>query len=139
MTTAESPPPSSPTCFRNLSGGRRFLPLYVMAGIFVALSFVTRLALLLRPDTRVALSPLPLLHIFGVGLLYDLVTAGYFCLPLALYLALVPGRVSAWRPHRLLFNGVFLAFVYGLCVTAVSEWVFWDEFAARFNFIAVAR
>jgi phosphoglycerol transferase MdoB-like AlkP superfamily enzyme len=108
-----------------------------MAGIFVALSFVTRLALLLRPDTRVALAPLPLLHIFGVGLLFDLVTAAYFCLPLALYLALLPGRVSAWRPHRLLFAGVFLAFVYGLCVTAVSEWVFWDEFAARFNFIAV--
>jgi phosphoglycerol transferase MdoB-like AlkP superfamily enzyme len=36
-----------------------------------------------------------------------------------------------------LFLGVFLTVVYALCLTAVAEWVFWDEFAARFNFIAV--
>ncbi len=129
---AERPPSVLLRCIRP-----GFLPLYSMAGIFLVLSSVTRAALLIRPDTLIGPAPANLLQIFGVGLLFDLVTASYFCLPLALYLAIVPRRVAAWRPHRLLFLGVFLAAVYFLCVVAVAEWVFWDEFAARFNFIAV--
>ena len=116
---------------------RRFLPLYALVGVLLLLSFITRIALLARPDSAVPLTVLHLAHIFGVGLLFDLVAVSYFCLPLALYLALLPNRVAAWRPHRWLFLGLFLATVYGLCVLAVAEWVFWDEFAARFNFIAV--
>lgn len=116
---------------------RRFLPLYALVGVLVLLSFVTRVVLLARADTNVSRSVLHLSHIFGVGFLFDLVAASYFCLPLAIYLALAPNRVAAWRPHRWLFLGLFLATVYVLCVVSVAEWVFWDEFAARFNFIAV--
>ena len=116
---------------------RRFVPLYTLVGILVLLSFVTRLILLARPDTAVPLTLSTLTHIFGMGIFFDLVAASYFCLPLALYLGLLPNRVSGWKAHRWLFSGLLLATIYFLCVLAVAEWVFWDEFAARFNFIAV--
>lgn len=115
----------------------RFFPLHALLGIMLVLSFGTRLALLLRADAALGSLPGALLHVFGVGLLFDLAAASYCLAPLALYLLLLPNRVAAWRLHRWLFSVLVLVAIYGLCLLAVSEWLFWDEFAARFNFIAV--
>src|SRR4029079_11797306 len=115
---------------------RRFFPLYAFAAVFIGLSMITRLALLLRPDTPLAGTG-AILHVMAVGLGYDLAAAGYLCAPFALYLAFVPNAMARWRWHKALAVLGFGAFVYGLAVVAVSEWVFWDEFASRFNFIAV--
>lgn len=125
--------------FRNTprSAQRRFTPLYVYAGILVLLSMATRIVLLSRADTVIEASALDLARIFGMGLLFDLVTASFFCLPFTLYLTLLPSRIARWKPHVWLFLATYLAFIYLLMVVAVAEWVFWDEFAARFNFIAV--
>ena len=116
---------------------RRFLPLYAYAALLVGLSTLLRAILALRPDTHFAavLSEVP--TAFAAGLAFDLVTASYFCLPLALYLAFLPERVARWRWHAAVFVAVFTAFAYLLFVLAAAEWVFWDEFASRFNFIAV--
>ncbi len=116
---------------------RRYLPVAIFAAILLAFAFVTRVALLLRPDTAIDLSAATLAQIFGVGLFFDLAAAAYFCAPLVLYLALLPERVARWRPHAWVFLAFYVAFTYLLVVVAVAEWVFWDEFAARFNFIAV--
>jgi phosphoglycerol transferase MdoB-like AlkP superfamily enzyme len=116
---------------------RRFLPLYAYAGVLVALSMITRLALLGRGDTALPPSAWEIARIFGVGLLYDFAFAAYFCLPFALYLTFLPERVARTGWHKALLLTIFTAFVYLLVVVAVAEWVFWDEFAARFNFIAV--
>jgi phosphoglycerol transferase MdoB-like AlkP superfamily enzyme len=115
---------------------RRFLPLYAFAAILVAVSMATRIALLLRPDT-VLQSAVEIPRIFAIGLAYDLAAAAYFCLPFALYLALVPPALARARWHKALVLAVFGAFAYLLVVLAAAEWVFWDEFASRFNFIAV--
>ncbi len=116
---------------------RRYLPVAVYAAILVAISFVTRVALLARADVLVEMSVGTFAQVFGVGLFFDLVAAAYFCAPLVLYLALLPERVARWRAHTWIFLTFYLAFTYLLVVVAVAEWVFWDEFAARFNFIAV--
>ena len=116
---------------------RRFLPLYAYAALLICLSTVLRVILALRPDTHFAapLSEIPIA--FATGLAFDVVTASYFCLPLALYLAVLPQRVARWRWHAIAFAAAFTAFAYLLFVLAAAEWVFWDEFASRFNFIAV--
>ena len=116
---------------------RRFRPAFAFAGLLIAISFATRIALLLRPDVPLELSALRLAHVFGVGLLFDLVAACYFTLPLVLYLALLPERVARSRVHAWIFSVLFLGFMYVPMVVAAAEWVFWDEFGARFNFIAV--
>jgi phosphoglycerol transferase MdoB-like AlkP superfamily enzyme len=115
---------------------RRFtLPLAVGAAV-LAVSFLVRLALALRGDVHLD-GLAQWLNAFGFGLLYDLVTALYAAGPLVFAMALAPSRLTR---SRLFGIGAFLVFAlaaWGLSIVAVSEWLFWDEFGARFNFIAV--
>lgn len=74
---------------------------------------------------------------FSVGILNDLTFASYASIPVILYLLLVPQRLFHSSVHRVM-SFMFFAFVYGsLLFVTVSEWVFWEEFGVRFNFIAV--
>jgi len=54
-----------------------------------------------------------------------------------LWLALAPKLVARSVVGRALVFGAVMAMTYGCLVLALSEWFFWDEFSARFNFIAV--
>lgn len=115
---------------------RRFGAVYLLAALFVCIATLTRLALLLHtPDMGLSVSDL--IGIFGLGLLYDAATAAYFAIPLTLYLIFLPERFFRSPAHRWLLDLGFLLSLYTLLFVALSEWVFWDEFQARFNFIAV--
>lgn len=115
----------------------RFLPVAALLAVIVGVSTLTRLVLWAHAGTQVPLTFAHLAQVFGVGLAFDLASAAYFCVPLVLYLALLPDRLARWAPHRWLFGLVFAALCYVLVLVALSEWVFWDEFGTRFNFIAV--
>ena len=95
-----------------------------------------RIALLLRtwPDVSNAVSVGASLLL---GFFTDAVYASYLLLPFAIYLMLVPQPVFRTAAHRVLM--VFaIAFEFWLLIfTSASEWIFWDEFGVRFNFIAV--
>ncbi|TAM27026.1 MAG: LTA synthase family protein [Rhodanobacter sp.] len=78
----------------------RFRPLIWLGVCFIAISFVTRLILLLMTGSGVPANPLYWLYAFGVGLGYDLITFIYFAWPMVLLLWLVPtrrGRMSGWK------------------------------------------
>ncbi|MDO1528787.1 LTA synthase family protein [Fulvimonas sp. R45] len=78
----------------------RFQPLIWLGVCFVAVSFVTRLILLLMTGHGVPPNPLYWLYAFGVGLGYDLVAFVYFAWPMVLFLWLVPtrrGRLPGWK------------------------------------------
>ncbi|WP_301100940.1 LTA synthase family protein [Propionivibrio sp.] len=98
-------------------------------------SFLTRIVLSMRPDVSGGGQELALS--FLIGSTYDLVTAPFMLAPLMLFLALLPNRVACWRLPRLLISLGIPVSVFLLLFTAVAEWIFWDEFASRFNFIAV--
>jgi phosphoglycerol transferase MdoB-like AlkP superfamily enzyme len=115
----------------------RFTPVFLVAATFVAVSAVTRLALALRPDLALAGGPADWARIFAYGLAFDLVAACHVAAPMVLWLALVPDRVARSRAHRALAVATFGAALFGMLLLAVSEWLFWDEFGGRFNFIAV--
>jgi len=75
--------------------------------------------------------------ILGQGLLHDLAFLCYAALPLAAYLALCPARLwnRGWHQGALrVLTGISF---FVMLFTALSEWLFWDEFGVRFNFIAV--
>ena len=80
---------------------QRFRPLWWLAIVFVAISFATRVVLLVMSGHEVPHTPSNLLYAFIVGLGYDLVTFIYVAWPLVLFLWFVPtrsGRVSGlWR------------------------------------------
>lgn len=75
--------------------------------------------------------------VFAVGLLNDLVFLIYAALPLSLFLLLCPQRLWQSRFNRWFLQGVLALSIYAMLFTAVAEWLFWDEFGVRFNFIAV--
>jgi phosphoglycerol transferase MdoB-like AlkP superfamily enzyme len=115
----------------------RFLPALALALLFVGMATLTRMALALRPEVVIAGGASDWLRIFGYGLAFDAMTACYVTMPLVVWLALVPNRVARSLAHRGLAVAVFVALTFGLLVLAASEWLFWDEFGSRFNFIAV--
>ncbi|PWB33127.1 sulfatase [Pseudomonas sp. SDI] len=75
--------------------------------------------------------------IFAIGLIYDLAFLLYAAVPISLYLLLCPPRLWRSRFNRWLLQGVLAASIFAMLFTAVAEWLFWDEFGVRFNFIAV--
>lgn len=74
---------------------------------------------------------------FAYGVWFDVSTLAYLLVPWLLMSALIPIRWSTgWLAHGLrwvLVWGVLATLLFG----AVAEWVFWNEFTTRFNFIAV--
>ncbi|HEY9197938.1 MAG TPA: LTA synthase family protein [Gammaproteobacteria bacterium] len=117
-------------------GSRRYGMVYLMIGLFLAIATVTRFALL-KQSNGADMTANDILGSFGLGLVYDLVTASYFVLPLIVYLTLLPERVLRSRAQRRLFGLGLFASLYLLLFVAVAEWIFWEEFESRFNFIAV--
>jgi phosphoglycerol transferase MdoB-like AlkP superfamily enzyme len=115
----------------------RFRPVAWLGGVFVVVSLLTRLALLAALPNAGALAPASVAYAFLAGLGYDLVTFVYFALPLVMLLALLPAAWVERRRGRWPVAVLCLAMLALLLFVAVAEWTFWDEFQARFNFIAV--
>ncbi|MGH8174257.1 MAG: LTA synthase family protein, partial [Rhodanobacteraceae bacterium] len=68
---------------------------------------------------------------------YDLTALIYFAWPLILLLWLLPNRALGSRWAAAFVGLLAVGLVYILLFVAAAEWLFWDEFASRFNFIAV--
>lgn len=113
----------------------RFLS--IIALTWLAVFFLTRGLLLVSHLGEANLTLLQLASVFSIGLVYDLAFLVYATLPLGLYVLLCPGRV--WRRgwHQRLLKGLVGISIFCMLFTAVAEWLFWDEFGVRFNFIAV--
>lgn len=96
---------------------QRFRPLLWLAITFVAISFVTRVVLLIMSGHEVPHTPLNLLYAFGVGFGYDLITYIYVAWPLVLFLWLVPTRrATVSGLGQWLLWALALALVYALCL-----------------------
>jgi len=77
------------------------------------------------------------LGIFGVGLLYDGVFNLYVALFFGVFLFVIPNKILNSRVFRAITYVFFFGFLCFLYFSLVAEWLFWDEFKTRFNFIAV--
>jgi phosphoglycerol transferase MdoB-like AlkP superfamily enzyme len=108
-----------------------------LGAVFLAASFLTRLALLLATGSGVPASMGAWLYLFGVGLGYDLLTFLSLGTPLLLLLWLLPRRWLARRPGSAVVGAACLLLLFVILFVAAAEWTFWEEFQSRFNFIAV--
>lgn len=104
--------------------------------VFLGISFLTRVALLLKSAHEVSWT-LSLLAAFGWGVIYDLGAACFAALPLIVVLTVLPSGALRHAWSRWLVAGFGMAVLFALLLGAVAEWTFWDEFGVRFNFIAV--
>ncbi len=108
--------------------------LLMITSLWLVIFFLTRLVLLATHLSEAGTAFAP---IFGIGVLYDLSFLLYATLPMSLYVLLCPPSLWRSRGHRWFLQGLLTVSVFVMLFTAVAEWLFWDEFGVRFNFIAV--
>jgi phosphoglycerol transferase MdoB-like AlkP superfamily enzyme len=104
---------------------------------FLAISFITRTALVILSFHKADLSLLSGLRIYGKGLIFDMAVAIYCSVLYALYLLVLPQRFNRSRVNKLLTYTGFFVVVLIILFSFFAEFAFWDEFESRFNFIAV--
>ena len=115
----------------------RFGPVAVIVLLVCSLSFITRLALLIKSWVNLELNPLNFIGIFVIGFLYDLVVSSFFAIPMALYCWIMKDSWYQKSWQRIPLFILFFIITLILVLNAGSEIVFWDEFSVRYNFIAV--
>lgn len=105
--------------------------------VFVGLNALARAGLLAFNGDVSLLHPGTLLPIFGLGLLFDLAAGVWWLVPLLLVLAVWPAG-ERWSSALRVFAAIAVGITsLVLAFVAISEFFFWNEFASRFNFIAV--
>lgn len=104
--------------------------------LFLTFSFVSRLVLLLisRSDFTWDLS-IPVA--FAAGFLFDVSAATFVLVPWVILGVITPRWLLKSGSGSVLLAAAMLVFGGIMIFITTAEWFFWDEFSARFNFIAV--
>lgn len=122
--------------FRSFPPSRYQLLAWV-AALFLAINFVLRLGLIVFEADPINFLPWNAFLILGVGLLYDMAAVTFLLIPFALLTLFVPDGPRARKIHGVLGSAWLLMALFAILFTSIAEVLFWNEFSARFNFIAV--
>lgn len=116
----------------------RYFPLLLLAGAYLVISALTRITLYLVHVQELDVPLRDFAAVSVIGTVYDIAAGAYLFIPYALYLFLVPDRLYRSRVHRLFLLAMTTLVLFGLLYLAPVEYFFFDEFNARFNFVAVS-
>lgn len=109
--------------------------IFILA-IFLVFAFLTRIMLVVKAAQNISWNA-SILTAFGWGLLYDIGTACWLSIPFIIIQTVVPEHFFKRRLGRVVMHIILFIFLYMMLFCMAAEWVFWDEFGVRFNFIAV--
>ncbi len=115
---------------------RRHGAVVLFIAAYLLFAFLVRCVLLIKVGDEASWGT-NLLATFGWGLLYDLGAAAWASLPLSIVLAVLPAGFFERPVGRAATHLALLGLFCLLLFDGVAEWLFWDEFGTRFNFIAV--
>ena len=111
----------------------------VLDAIFISMLVFSliRLTLALRVGGEADWTVGTLARATTLGLLYDFTVALLLTLPFGLLLMALPERwIRSWIARALILLALG-GWLFALLFDAAAEWLFWNEFSSRFNFIAV--
>lgn len=108
--------------------------LFVM--VYLGVQQMTRLILLCKSSAEISWD-MSLIASFVWGVFFDLGTAAWCALPIIVVLTILPSKFFAYRAGRWFVMISSFVLIYAQLFVVVAEWLFWDEFGSRFNFIAV--
>ena len=114
----------------------RFRSFFWIVLSFVAVNTAVRILLALL-ETNAPHSFAQWLTIFAVGFLYDLIAASYLLIPFALLALCFPKSARGNWLYGVSASALLVLALAGMAFVVVAEILFWNEFTARFNFIAV--
>ena len=106
-------------------------------GLFLLLSCTLRTLLWWRTGGQAPVSLEAAVQVLGRGLMFDAVAGASLLWPLALYLAVSPAAWWSRRGWRAVTGAGLAVWLMLMLFICTAEWLFWDEFGTRFNFIAV--
>src|SRR5712664_819345 len=113
----------------------RLAALRVLLLAFLAFNALVRLALAVFNGEPSFFLPWRIVPALLIGALFDLGAATFFLAPFAAVLAWWPARYPA--ALKIVLASALLPLCGFMVFVAAAELVFWNEFASRFNFIAV--
>ena len=105
--------------------------------IFLFLSLALRFILLIQYSAEATISFIEIIKIFSFGFFFDFLTVCYFAIIPAIYFLLLPQKIFNHRKHQIFLAVIYFIFLNIIIFSIFSEIVFFEEFNARFNFIAV--
>jgi phosphoglycerol transferase MdoB-like AlkP superfamily enzyme len=105
--------------------------------IFTLLSCALRLILLTQYFNEITISFSEIIKIFSIGLFFDCLTACYFAIAPLFYFALLPQKIFNHKKQQIFLRIIYFIFINIIIFSIFSEIVFFEEFNARFNFIAI--
>ena len=117
--------------------GTRFAMIFQISTIALAVFMLLRCLFLIRAWKFMDHNFFEIFYIFGQGLVYDTAFVSYFYIPFVLVLFIIPNKWLNTITMGLAAQATGFLIIYGICFSLVSEWLFWDEFSVRFNFISV--
>lgn len=118
-------------------GLQRFLPVLTLASCYVSVGAALRIALWAVFGRQQEVGVAALGWMLPAGAAADAVQCLYFLAPPALFLWLVPNRwLQSWAVKTAMLLSAFIGLFGMLFVTAI-EYLFFEEFDARLNLIAV--
>ncbi|MCK5778236.1 MAG: sulfatase-like hydrolase/transferase [Rhodospirillales bacterium] len=117
--------------------GSRLKVLVLLAIAYLAVSVLLRLTLTGYEGSASLFAPAPLLKIFLIGLIYDLAAFAWIAIPFVLLALLFRDTPRARKAHAAMASALAVIGIGALVFGTVGELLFWNEFSARFNFIAV--
>lgn len=110
--------------------------IFLFFALFISTEFIVRIVLLMKASRDVSWDwTLPVA--FGWGMLYDFGAACWVSVPFIVLLMVLPERFFERFKGRLFLHMSLFFVIFLLLFGLAAEWVFWDEFGVRFNFIAV--
>jgi phosphoglycerol transferase MdoB-like AlkP superfamily enzyme len=134
---AHGDPDTPPAAAAEAAGLGRHALVVLLAACYMLISGATRAVLAAQALAagQIEWGRLPAVIAAGAG--HDFLTALLICVPFSVYLLLLPTRIYRSAAHRgMVWTGLALT-LFGLIFLATAEYYFFDEFNARFNFVAV--
>jgi len=119
-----------------LTKGSYRLPMALFS-VMALSSLATRVVLLVKSLPNLEISVLLLMKIFAVGLFFDMVAFSYFLIPFVILRIIVPDKLFNSRFSKVVIITFFFLYTFAMLFNGVAEYIFFDEFATRYNFIAV--
>jgi phosphoglycerol transferase MdoB-like AlkP superfamily enzyme len=105
--------------------------------IFIFLSFSLRLILAVQYFNEITISSTEIIKVLLIGLFFDSLTVCYFAILPLIYFILLPQKIFNHKKHQIFLAIIYFIFINIIIFSIFSEIVFFEEFNARFNFIAV--
>lgn len=113
---------------------RRLLPFGVFS---IGLELLYKTGLMAFEADKPDFAAAELLKTFGVMLLTTAIATLYMLIPYMLFLLALPAARRNGKLDRAVTVFMYASFVFALLFEKTASFVFWDEFSAAFNFIAV--